>query len=182
MHENKFVSFCIGILLASMVHCIECMVENQGIFAKNDHATEVLPGKHLCIIRQGDDFLFYKEIVRGLDKDCSIVTRVNFSQCDALLGLMYFKILPPDVKRYIIFLMLGNTLDSNFEHIKTFKGHTDLVKAVAFSPNGEKMAMASYDKTVTVWDIGSGQQLFTFDQHSKSVLLLAYNGITLATT
>ncbi len=169
MHINKNLFFCIGILLVSMVQCIKGMDEKWDIFEKSEHTTQVLLGKHLSITREGEDFVFYKEVIKGLDKDCVVVTHVSYSNCATILTLMYFKILPPDIKRYITLLMLGHTLDSNFEYLKTFKGHTDLIKAVAFSPNGEKMAMASYDKTVSVWNIESGQQLFKFDQHSQSV-------------
>ena len=48
--------------------------------------------------------------------------------------------------------------------------HADAVNAVAFSPDGKRLASASEDGTVKVWDAQTGQELLTLKGHTSSGL------------
>ena len=62
---------------------------------------------------------------------------------------------------------------------KILKGHADNSKFISinFSPDGKKVASANSDGTIRLWDTDSGNQLFTFTQHSGSQTALAFNTI-----
>ena len=65
----------------------------------------------------------------------------------------------------------------------TFKGHSSFSNGVAFSPDGKRLATASADQTVKVWDSASGQELLTLKGHAGEVMCVAFspNGKWLAT-
>jgi WD40 repeat protein/predicted Ser/Thr protein kinase len=54
-------------------------------------------------------------------------------------------------------------------------GHTSRITAVAWSPDGKRIASASYDKTVQVWDAANGQHLLTYRGHLQRVYALAWS-------
>ncbi len=65
-------------------------------------------------------------------------------------------------------------------HVLT--GHADDPAAVAFSPDGRRMATLSYDRTVIVWDVSSGVALEHLDlSEPATAVAFAPDGLTLYT-
>ena len=64
----------------------------------------------------------------------------------------------------------------------TLEGHTDNVWSVAFSPNGNMLASASWDQSVRLWNVNTGRLLHTLTEHTNEVLSVAFSpdGNTLA--
>ncbi len=57
----------------------------------------------------------------------------------------------------------------------TLRGHQGPVVRVAWSPDGETLASASYDRTVKLWEAESGRLLFTLTGHKDLVTTLTWS-------
>jgi WD40 repeat protein/DNA-binding SARP family transcriptional activator len=75
------------------------------------------------------------------------------------------------------------------QELLTLSGHNQDVNFVAFSPDGTRLATASYDGTAKVWSLASssavpGEELLTLSGHTGWVMCVAFSpdGTRLATT
>ena len=55
------------------------------------------------------------------------------------------------------------------------KGHTNWVRSIAFSPDGQQIVSGSRDKSVRVWDVSTGDMLKVMKDHRSSVRSVAFS-------
>lgn len=53
--------------------------------------------------------------------------------------------------------------------VNAYRGHADWIQALSWSPNSARIASASVDKTVQVWDATTGGHLLTYKHHTNGV-------------
>ncbi|MCJ1448057.1 MAG: hypothetical protein MMC23_008570 [Stictis urceolatum] len=59
--------------------------------------------------------------------------------------------------------------------LQTLEGHSESVGSVAFSHDSTRLASASFDRTVKIWDTSSGACLQTLEGHNGSVESVAFS-------
>jgi WD40 repeat protein len=64
-----------------------------------------------------------------------------------------------------------NRIVFGIKQVSRLEGHTESVNSVARSPSGEKLASASSDKIVMVWDASSGAQVMDSSQSAEPACL-----------
>ncbi|MFL5703113.1 MAG: WD40 repeat domain-containing protein, partial [Ktedonobacteraceae bacterium] len=57
---------------------------------------------------------------------------------------------------------------NNGHLVATYRGHSDFVAALSWSPDGKYVASASYDRTVQVWEATTGQKVTVYHGHTSS--------------
>ena len=59
--------------------------------------------------------------------------------------------------------------------VRTFWGHGEAVKSLAYSPDGKSFASGDSDGIIKIWSIESGKELHTLSGHSDLIHSIAYS-------
>ncbi len=66
-------------------------------------------------------------------------------------------------------------LPATVHHLATLHGHTSWIRCVAFSPDDRVLASGGSDGTVILWDLATGDRVWTFQAHPSLVLAVAFS-------
>ncbi|MBR5849225.1 MAG: TIR domain-containing protein, partial [Bacteroidaceae bacterium] len=97
------------------------------------------------LVEQGDSYLARKLLVEVLPDENDFIKRPYVPEAEAALRLA----------------------ESRNSYI--FKGHTNGVTSAVFSPDGKYIVSASYDNTIRLWDVSTGDSIRTFKGHTSGV-------------
>ena len=114
----------------------------------------------------------------NLDKTVRIWNQNTLEQTLLINAASYFVAFSPDGKKIAITTGKPNNdvliIDATGgKTLATLKGHTDLVYGAQFSPDGTRIATASWDKSGRVWDAVTGKQLQALP-HAGAVHAVSY--------
>jgi WD40 repeat protein len=112
--------------------------------------------------------MYHKEAIQGYPLQ-TYASALLFSPADSLVRRLYQQEAPEEV---CIRPMLSNSWSAC---LQTLEGHSSWVYSVAFSHDSTRLASASWDSTVKIWDVSSGECLRTLEGHSDYVNSVAFS-------
>ncbi len=116
---------------------------------------------HHCTAKQADFFNAQLYRTQWLPKKPALVTTDEEA--------------PKGLQGQVPQLFMGQLARQNGQTNKRcFKGHNWSVEAVAYAPDGQSLASASYDNTVKLWDAETGECQQTLKGHDRVVTAVAY--------
>src|SRR5438067_2111633 len=84
---------------------------------------------------------------------------------------------PPEQKkpRATTFTEIGGSPVPGLTLRHVLRGHTKSIGRIAWSPDGQRLASASNDKTIRLWETASGKHLQTLERHTGEVYSVAWS-------
>lgn len=76
----------------------------------------------------------------------------------------------------IVRLNIGKEQQPSWSYFASLSGHNYWVNAVTISPDGETIASGSWDKTIKLWNLKTGEQIYNLTGHTETVHSLAFSG------
>ncbi|MFL9912267.1 nSTAND1 domain-containing NTPase [Paraburkholderia sp. RL17-337-BIB-A] len=73
-----------------------------------------------------------------------------------------------------VFVDLRNVMCGGASPRKPLQGHTEAVRSLAFSPDGQQLASSSGDRTVMIWDVATSKPVVTLSGHTDKVFGVAW--------
>ena len=100
----------------------------------------------------------------------------------ALLAILASVIILGCTVGYILWRQTARTKAPDIALVRTLAGHTDVVRSVAFSPDGRTLASGSWDNTIKLWEVATGREARSLAGHTGDACSVAFSpdGRTLA--
>ena len=159
-------SFFVFVLLVSAGLSINSM--EQEVLVPHESIKQVTPVIHRSIIidRQNHqnqlDIIFRHTGITYSLEEPSLISWVRFSPDDTITLVGY------ENKR----IGFWSTKTSQWTELK---GHTAVVRCVAFSSDSSKILTGSGDNTACLWDVSTGKRLWVFEGHTNGIISVAYS-------
>ena len=124
------------------------------------------------------------EVLRRI-RNCSSNPSVSKEKIAELLAFIHAERSDPEsakeeLKEYVgrFEELFGCSTIGTMGLIRTFEGHSDMVESMSLSADGRYALSGSYDKTLKLWNVNTGECLRTFEGHSGRVrsVSLSANG------